>query len=217
MTFAILCVTGSYAQQDAARLDALLRELGRADQMTRILLHNAVKNGKIDSIAVYAQDVIKVDEVNQRHVDKILRQGIPDKISDEAYKAIFLIVDHADTKYQKQHFKHIRHLSTNGHIALCDVATLKDRILMNSGRKQLYGTQTKAKHIVLTSEGVKPQLINYVWPVRNPGSLDARRSDVGLGSISQQAEAHKAVGYEMIFDHRLSKKEIILLTSSHNK
>lgn len=205
-----------HAQHNITQLDALLCELGRKDQHVRINLNNVVQNGKIDSIVIYAQKMELIDQTNQNHVKKILQRGVPDNLSIDAYKALFLIVDHADVKYQKQHFKHIKRLSANGHIANHDVATLKDRILMNKGRKQLYGTQTRAKHIVITTEDATPHITNYVWPVRNPRKLDIRRSKAGLGTMQQQATAHKHTGYDMVFDPTLSKRDILSLTSKDN-
>lgn len=203
-----------HAQQRSENMDMFLREIGTKDQQVRLNLNNAVIKAQVDSIALYAEAMQLIDHTNQLHVKNILRSGVPDNLSSDAYKAIFLVIDHADLKYQKRYFSHLRNLSTKGHINPCDIATLKDRILMNSGRKQLYGTQTKARPILITEGYATPQMVNYVWAVRNPQQLEARRKSVGLGTMQQQAEAHKELGYEMIFNPDLSKKEINYLTSS---
>lgn len=205
-----------HAQQRAENIDALLREIGTKDQQVRENLNNAVRKVQVDSITLYAEAMQLIDRANQQHVKNILRSGVPDNLSHEAYKALFLVIDHADLKYQKRYFSHLCKLSTKGHINPHDIATLKDRILMSSGRKQLYGTQTKALPIVITEGNTTPQMVNYVWAVRNPQRLEARRKSVGLGTMQQQAEAHKKVGYEMIFDPALSKQDIESLTKSKN-
>ncbi|MBQ1253503.1 MAG: hypothetical protein IIY05_04085 [Alistipes sp.] len=135
-----------HAQHNITQLDALLCELGRKDQHVRINLNNAVQNGKIDSIVIYAQEMELIDQTNQNHVKKILQRGVPDNLSTDAYKALFLIVDHADVKYQEQHFKHIKRLSANGHIANHDVATLKDRILIQRSQTTLWYTDKSKTH-----------------------------------------------------------------------
>ena len=217
IAFLAASIFSCYAQQTSENIDALLREIGAKDQQARQNLNNAVSKAQVDSIALYAEAMQLIDQANQLHVKKILRGGVPDDLSHEAYKALFLVIDHADIKYQKSCFSHLRKLSTKGHINPHDIATLKDRILMNSGRKQLYGTQTKARPIVIIEGDTTPQMVNYVWTVRDPQRLEARRISVGLGTMQQQADTHKKVGYEMIFDANLSKKEINALTSSKIK
>lgn len=217
IAFFVASIFCCHAQQTSANIDALLREIGAKDQQARQNLNNAVRKAQVDSIALYAEAMQLIDQANQLHVKKILRGGVPDDLSREAYKALFLVIDHADIKYQKSCFSHLRKLSTKGHINPHDIATLKDRILMNSGRKQLYGTQTKARPIVIIEGDTTPQMVNYVWAVRDPQRLEARRKSVGLGTMQQQADAHKKVGHEMIFDANLSKKEINALTSSKIK
>lgn len=217
IAFFVASIFCCHAQQTSEDIDALLREIGAKDQQARQNLNNAVRKAQVDSIALYAEATQLIDQANQLHVKKILRGSVPNNLSREAYKALFLVIDHADIKYQKSCFSHLRKLSTKGHINPHDIATLKDRILMNSGRKQLYGTQTKAQPIVIIEGDTTPQMVNYVWAVRDPQQLEARRKSVGLGTMQQQAEAHKKVGYEMIFDANLSKKEINALTSSKIK
>ncbi len=53
-----------------------------------------------------------------------------------------------------------------------DLAYLTDRVLVNEGRKQVYGTQTE--------EGPDGKL--RPMPVEDPKGLDRRRKSVGLGS-----------------------------------
>ena len=138
-------------------------------------------------------------------------------LSAEAYKAIFLIVDHADVKYQKRYFTPLNKLSKQGLIKPYDIATLRDRILMHSNKKQIFGTQTIAKPIVITDNSSSPQLTSYVWAVKNPAKLEARRAEVGLSSIQEQIKAHASHGYQLIYDPTLSKRDIRAITKSPNK
>lgn len=206
---AIFCCSG-YSQQDA---NSLLIDLGKKDQAVRHALAKALQQGQADSIVHYAQMQQLVDEENQHLASSVLKTESLDGLSSEAYNALFLIVDHADIKYQKRHFGTLRRLSQQGHIKPQSIATLKDRMLMHLGRKQIYGTQTKAKPITITDNRSDIELTNYVWSVRRPKNLDKRRSKVGLGTMREQGKAHQQTGYKMIFDPQISKKEIISLTT----
>lgn len=216
LLFAIILFSQSYSQQPTA-LDRLLCNLGKQDQEVRINLNRVVQQGIVDSIAHYAQVMATTDQTNQIQVGQILKNGVPTNLSAEAYKAIFLIVDHADIKYQKRYFKPLNTLSKQGLIQPQDLATLRDRMLMHSNKKQLFGTQTIAKPIVIIEGNPTPQITNYVWTVKSPAKLDARRAEIGLSSIEEQIEAHSSLGYQLIYDPALSKRDIRALTKSANK
>jgi hypothetical protein len=56
-----------------------------------------------------------------------------------------------------------------------DYAYLKDRVLVNQGKKQLYGTQLKLNS--------KTHLYEPL-PMESPANVDARRKAVGLSVLS---------------------------------
>ena len=216
LLFAIIPFGHCYSQP-TTDIDRLLCNLGKQDQEVRLNLNRAVQQGIADSIAYYAQVLATTDQTNQLQVKQILKNGVPTNLSAEAYKAIFLIVDHADVKYQKRYFTPLNKLSKQGLIKPYDIATLRDRMLMHSNKKQIFGTQTIAKPIVITDNSSSPQLTSYVWAVKNPAKLDARRAEVGLSAIEEQIKAHASHGYQLIYDPTLSKRDIRSLTKSPNK
>lgn len=211
-TLTIICFMQLNAQPSAQKIDSILCEIGRKDQQVRIELNRAIQKADAEQIAYCAQTMLSVDETNQDYVKNIFQDGVPDNLSHEAYEALFLVVDHGDIKFQKRYFKPLFRLAKSGHLKLSDIATLKDRILMNSGRRQIYGTQTKAKPIVIIDQTTSRQMVNYVWAVRNPRRLNHLRANVGLSTIEQQQQAHAQLGYESIYNPKLSKKQIITLT-----
>lgn len=213
----IACFCYAHAQHNSESIDRLLCSLGKQDQKTRLNLNRVVQQGIADSIIHYAQIMALTDTANQQHVQQILKNGVPSDLSAEAYHAIFLIIDHADTKFQKQHFNDLRTLAQQGHIPTYDIATLQDRILMHRNKKQIFGTQTVAKPITITQPESHPEMINYVWAVRNPKHLEKRRTEVGLGSMERQAAGHAKFGYNSIFDPTLSKRDIKRLTAQKKK
>ena len=216
LLFAIISFGHCYSQP-TTDIDRLLCNLGKQDQEVRLNLNRAVQQGIVDSIAYYAQVLATTDQTNQLQVKQILKNGVPANLSAEAYRTIFLIVDHADVKYQKRYFTPLNKLSKQGLIKPYDIATLRDRILMHSNKKQIFGTQTIAKPIVITDNSSSPQLASYVWAVKNPAKLEARRAEVGLSSIQEQIKAHASLGYQLIYDPSLSKRDIRAITKSPNK
>ena len=210
--FTILSLCHAFAQCEIEDLNKLLCNIGQQDQEVRINLNRAVQQGIADSIVHYAEMQALTDLANQQQLQQICKNRIPDNLSTEAYNAIFLIVDHADVKFQKRNFRTLNDLSKRGHIPPSSMATLQDRILMSRNRKQIYGTQTVAKSIVITGGETKPQMTNYVWPVKAPEKLNLRRAEVGLCTIEEQAQSHALYGYEMIYDPTLTKHDIRTLT-----
>ena len=215
LLLSIISLCYAQAQQNTANdINKLLCELGKQDQQVRLNLNRAVQQSIADSIIVYAEMQAQIDFTNQQQVKQIIKSGIPDSLSTEAYNALFLIIDHADIKFQKRHFDTLNKLSKKGYIKPSNMATLQDRMLMLQNKKQIYGTQTVAKPIVITNDSTTIQMTNYVWPIKHPAELESRRSKVGLSTMQQQKESHATYGYQMIYDPTISKRNIRTLTKS---
>ena len=215
LLLSIINLCYAQAQQNTANdIDKLLCELGKQDQQVRLNLNRVVQQGIADSIIIYAEMQAQIDFTNQQQVKQIIKSGIPDSLSTEAYNALFLIIDHADIRFQKHHFNTLNNLSKKGYIKPSNMATLQDRMLMQQNKKQIYGTQTVTKPIVITNDSTTIQMTNYVWPVKYPTELESRRSKVGLSTMQQQKESHADFGYQMIYDPTLSKRDIQALSNS---
>lgn len=74
------------------------------------------------------------------------------------------------------------------------LALLIDRIEIREGRRQIYGSQI----------GTKPNTkTQYVLPLIDPDNVDKRRSEVGLGSISDYVK-----NWNLIWDVEKYKSEL---------
>jgi hypothetical protein len=101
LLLSIISLCYAQAQQNTANdINKLLCELGKQDQQVRLNLNRAVQQSIADSIIVYAEMQAQIDFTNQQQVKQIIKSGIPDSLSTEAYNALFLIIDHADFGYQ---------------------------------------------------------------------------------------------------------------------
>lgn len=92
---------------------------------------------------------------------------------------VWLIAQHADHDhdFQAHALETLHALHKEGGCAPADYAYLHDRVAMNSGRPQRYGTQ-------FTIDG-------QLYAVEDPHGLDERRKSVGLESIAEYTEVMK--------------------------
>ncbi|MFG3252927.1 DUF6624 domain-containing protein [Streptomyces sp. NPDC048172] len=65
------------------------------------------------------------------------------------------------------------------------LAFLRDRLAVNEGREQTYGTQIGG----ITDEGAP-----VPWPVADPAGMDARRAEVGIPPFDAYVKAHAPQG-----------------------
>lgn len=115
---------------------------------------------------------------NQAWLKQILENhGWPSReLFGEKAQTAWLIVQHSDNdlEFQKKALVLLREAVKNGKAPLSEQAYLEDRVLVNQGEPQIYGTQVIKKdgEIVLK-------------PVRDRATLNERRKSVGLGPIEE--------------------------------
>ena len=79
-----------------------------------------------------------------------------------------------------------------------DYAILNDRVLMEEGKPQIYGTQIKMAATIVEDE-LAMQLC--LWPVEYPAALDSLRSTVGLSPIEEYLKtSSESIGQEIVWD-----------------
>ena len=110
----ILLVLSTYLKaQSIQEIDSLLLVAYENDQKVRtesmILMNklnstgaNDVPVSVIDSLMLLQEQTQAIDKENQILVTSILKKGLPEGLSQQSYKTIWLIVDHADLKFQKK-------------------------------------------------------------------------------------------------------------------
>ena len=83
---------------------------------------------------------------------------------------------------------------TKGNASAGSLALLIDRIEIREGRKQIYGSQI----------GTNPNNKTlYVLPLTDPDNVDKRRTEVGLGSMSDYVK-----NWNLIWDVEKYKSEL---------
>jgi uncharacterized protein DUF6624 len=124
-------------------------------------------------------------EVFVRHGDRLREllqtSGWPsaDRVGPEAARGAWLIAQHADTQLDVQRLalQLLREAVERGAAGSRELAFLEDRVAMNEGRHQIYGTQ-----IADIVDG-RP----VPWPCIDPAGLDERRAHVGIEPFEENA------------------------------
>ena len=188
-----------------AKIDSVLCDIGRKDQAVRADWAKVATGNVTQEEAIeYALKMEETDSTNLVVVSHILDcYGWLDGLSQEANKAIFLVIDHSDLETMNRYQSLFHKAAEKGYISFGDLVTMEDRMLMNDGKPQKYGTQAYA----LGREG---ESIIYIWPVEEPEKLNERRADVGLSPIENYLEAVKQQGVIIFFDPNLTVEDFKL-------
>ncbi len=130
---------------------------------------------------VHGPEMRDVDQENTLELKRIIEaHGWPDasKVGTEGALAAWLTVQHADLDPAFQHrCLELMERSPKGTVPRSHIAYLTDRVAVNEGRPQGYGTQ-----FTLVDGKMVPQ------PIENLDELDERRADMGLQSVAEYTQ-----------------------------
>ncbi|GLY89124.1 DUF6624 domain-containing protein [Actinoallomurus iriomotensis] len=158
---------------------ALAEELVAMTDEDRRLQQGASAGG--DAYRGWAEDAVaqlayrRVTTRNADRLDRIMDEhGWPTitLVGAEAARRAWLVAQHADRRLDVQR-RALRLMADAGALGEADagmLAMLRDRVLVNEGREQVYGTQIAG---VLDGTPVP-------WPCADPGRLNERRAEAGL-------------------------------------
>lgn len=189
--------------------NALLTEVWNDDQQPRhqmVELTKAVtvegRTDLIDSLILVNDIVERNDAKNIKVIDKILRNGLPQGLTEGAYKTIWIVIDHASLEKQEQYLPLVEQMATEGYIGLDEYAILYDRVAMGQNRPQRYGSQ-------LVQFGAVDAQKLYVWPIEEGEKVDSLRNTVGMSPLTDYLkDVEETVGITPIYDSTLSVEKL---------
>jgi len=154
-----------------------LLEMKRIDQAIRSMDHAVADADK----PVHGTDMSGVDVRNTARMKEIVAQyGWPTSsmVGEEGATAAWLLVQHADhdPQFQRNCLELMKQVPA-GEVSKADVAYLTDRVLVNEGKNQLYGTQFWSPN-----GKMEPR------PIEDEANLDKRRKEVGLSLFAEYAK-----------------------------
>jgi hypothetical protein len=162
-----------------------LLEMGKKDQSEERfklmeLMKQGIGNPEIEKqIIAVGQVIEQIDKENVKRLEEIITEyGWPGTslVGKEAASAAFLILQHAKLPVQKKYFRLLKEAADKKEIPGGAVAMLEDRILMNEGKQQIYGSQ-----VVTNKDTGKLEL----WPIADEKDVDRRRAVVGLPPLAE--------------------------------
>jgi hypothetical protein len=142
--------------------------------------------------------LIRIDSMLERNftiVSDILKTyGWPpmECVGATASMTIYLVLHHANMpiKERRKYLSIMRTAVKQGKISKVYLAYFEDRTLIESGKKQKYGTQVKS--IYRNGMSSKPEL----QAVENPRNLNKRRKKMGLNTIEEYLKESFDIIYE---------------------
>jgi hypothetical protein len=112
-----------------------------------------------------------LDSTNMIFVSKVFSErGYPGRsvVGEESAGAAWYVLQHSPNSIP-EYFPMIKKAGEEGELKMTLVAMMEDRLLMGQGKPQIYGTQGRED-----DSGV------YIWPIRDPESVNERRVKAGF-------------------------------------
>jgi hypothetical protein len=158
-------------------------------------------NGKVYKI------MNKRDSINLIRIEGIIaKYGYPGKtlVGEPTNEAAWYVIQHS--KKIADYFLMIQEAGASNEIPFIKVAMMHDRMLMQEGKEQLYGTQVSGQYILNATTG-KKEFWYYVWPILNAESVNELRKEAGF--VNTVEEYAKSMGVEY---KRYTLAEIMKIT-----
>lgn len=187
--FFFLACAGALSAQTPAHhtlmdtLKAQLEVVFRTDQQYRVQWEPISKKYGWDSPQMDSlQDLMGTqDSINLGIVTHIIDTygwlG-PDSIGPAGNSTLWIVIQHSDLGVQQKYLPLMREAVKQGRARPSDLAYLEDRVALQEGRKQRYGTQFQ----------LDPKTKTYVVaPIEDEPNVDKRRAAVGLDSLETHA------------------------------
>lgn len=172
----------------------------RTEIMDRIARDQEMRARDMAGEEVWDDSVEIDDTIAMKHIIAVIGWPTISKVGKEASEAAWLLVQHADLDpvFQQQCLDLMRALPET-EVARIDFAKLEDRVRVNTGRKQLYGTQfAEAVDDSGMATSYEPR------PIEDIEHLDERRAALGLEPFTEYKK-HLTQKY---FPHLLHEKLI---------
>ena len=193
------------AHTDYDSVSSRLKTIGDEDQKYRVQLDETVATygGDSPEMKQLLRAMSQSDSLNVRAVCAILTQygwlG-SSEIGEEANKALFMVVQHADQATQERYLPLMQAAVKANKLKPSSFALLQDRLAIRQGRKQIYGSQI--------SWNMKTNRY-YVFAIDDPDQVDQRRKSVGLVPIAVYIQDC----CQLVWDVAAYKKDIFSLKS----
>ena len=174
------------AQSSSSSLKKELLDIYKSDQLYRAAMADLKPTDIRIVELVHKQD--SLDAINVKRVVAVLdSMGYPKRkvYGDSAGLATFFVIQHTDIKYQQKYLPLFEQAAKDGEMEWKNVVYMIDRVRLEKGQKQLYGTQIQPVKDAVTGYLTDKAVIA---PIEDEANVNERRAKVGLGTIEQEAK-----------------------------
>jgi len=120
----------------------------------------------------------KENEIRLLELIKLYGWPTASSVTEYAAAGAALIINHASHELRLQYFPMLEEAFKKGEAQPLRYAKMRDRLLIEKGEKQLFGTQIKFENF----EG--EDFERQPYPMEEPEYVDKRRAKIGLGPLS---------------------------------
>jgi hypothetical protein len=156
-------------------------------------------NGKVYMI------LNKRDSINLIRIEEIIvKQGYPGKtlVGEPTNEAAWFVIQHS--KKIADYFPMIQEAGASNEIPFTKVAMMHDRLLMQQGKEQLYGTQGAGNYRLNSVTG-KKEFWNYIWPIQNPNGVNEMRREAGFTTTVEENAKRMGIDYKVYTIEEIKK------------
>lgn len=125
-----------------------------------------------------SSDIREIDSVNKSTIISIIEKCGWSAIDTSQINDVFLMVQHMDTEFVARYYPVFMKYYEEGILSNVNYARMEDRLLMNNGFEQIYGTQVVDKSF---------------YDIKDEENVNERRKKLGLSTIEETA---KKFGFE---------------------
>jgi len=170
---------------EGGTLPDLRRELLERRDRDRTLRNRLIQSGAAQPDPEIADELRAVDMSNTSRIKEIIREHGwpgPNLVGHDGTAAAWLLVQHSTIEFQREMLPIVKEAYTAGTLSGGNYALLFDRVLVNEGKAQVFGSQGKWNDGVLG-----------LHPIEDEVNVDKRRAEVGLGPLSEYLERLREV------------------------
>ena len=153
-------------------------------ELEKILVDDqSVRGNKSKDDETYARRQQEMDAQNLVKVEAILQKygwlG-QDIIGSNGNEALFLVIQHSTPAVMEKYLPIMKAAVLEKKAEATQLALLQDRVNMNQGKKQIYGSQLRSN-----SQNADGSENWFIYPIEDAQNVDKRRAEIGLRPIAE--------------------------------
>jgi len=163
---------------------ALRKELLAMIEQDQAIRMEMIKGGADNPSPTVMARMSEIDSRNTMRMRNIIKQygwPTPELVGWDGTEAAFFLVQHADHSFQKQLLPLLKREYRTGGLSGPNYALFIDRVLVEDGKPQLYGSRARP-----SSEWKNGEPVFY--PIDDEANVDKRRAKVGLSTLAEYRE-----------------------------